>query len=914
MTLAGLGLVPPDIAVSPDSLRADVPIGAQATRTLTLTNTGGSDLTFEAAVSGEIPADSARYVPASAAQGPAESGPSSSSRIAPAGYVPSTLAHVLTAGARVLLIQDYLPWGSSANNQVLIANGIPFDVIASSQLAFTNLAAYRDVIVASDQPTFTYQALAARAAQIEAFVFHGGSLEFHAAGWGWNYGDPSLVTLPGGVQIVYYPSSVNFLLLPGHPIVAGVPNPFTGGSASHAYFSNVPAGAERIVQDDAGHPNLISYRHGAGVVVASGQTLEYYYGSGQGAGIILRNLIPYVAAGGVNWLSVEPSAGTVPAGGSLAVTVRFDATGLLGGDYRAAVRIDSNDPDENPVTVPVHMYSIGVPDIVVTPASLNFGPVFIGAVRRDTVKVSNSGSGPLTVSAVSLSPGVFAADTSGFVLAPGAQRALVVSFAPTAAGAVSGSIGFVSDDPDEGLAGTALAGVGLVPPNLEVSPDSLSADLPIGGQTTRSLTLANTGGSDLTYQVWISGELSSPGATIAPTPDAIQAGSGAAGQSDHPPADYRPAAAVHSTMAGARVLLVQDSLPWGGEANNSILNANGIPFDIIGSNQLAATNLGNYRDLIVAGDQPSATYLTLAARAAQIDTFVTHGGTLEFHAAGWGFAGGNPTVVTLPGGMHIVNSYSGLNYVLLPGYPIMAGVPSPFTGSLASHAAFNNIPAGADLIVRDDLGLPNLVSYRHGFGRVVASGQTLERGFSYGEPAGLILRNLIPYDARGGVSWLSAQPLQGTVPAGGSAVLTLTFDATGLTGGDYRSSVEIDSDDPDQYVVYVPAHLSVLGASGLVSVGEHVAKFELAPVVPTPTRGAASIEFELTRPGNAQVTIYDVAGRKVRTLAAGPHEAGRHSLIWRGEDDHGASRGAGIYLLRLETGEGKRTRRLVWVP
>ena len=52
----------------------------------------------------------------------------------------------------------------------------------------------------------------------------------------------------------------------------------------------------------------------------------------------------------------------------------------------------------------------------------------------------------------------------------------------------------------------------------------------------------------------------------------------------------------------------------------------------------------------------------------------------------------------------------------------------------------------------------------------------------------------------------------------------------------------------------------------------------------------------------------------VRTLADGPHEAGRHALLWEGQDERGVRRGAGVYLLRLESAEGRLTRRLVFIP
>jgi len=53
------------------------------------------------------------------------------------------------------------------------------------------------------------------------------------------------------------------------------------------------------------------------------------------------------------WLSVDPTSGTVNPGGSADITVTMDASALEEGTYTADIVINSNDPDENPVVVPV---------------------------------------------------------------------------------------------------------------------------------------------------------------------------------------------------------------------------------------------------------------------------------------------------------------------------------------------------------------------------------------------------------------------------------------------------------------------------------------------------------------------------------------------------------------------------------
>jgi hypothetical protein len=82
---------------------------------------------------------------------------------------------------------------------------------------------------------------------------------------------------------------------PAHPSVAGIPSPIYGTWASHNYFTNLPAGAHLIAHGQThGFPTLVEYTLGSGVVLASGQTLEYGYDNSEAAGQILINGLLYL--------------------------------------------------------------------------------------------------------------------------------------------------------------------------------------------------------------------------------------------------------------------------------------------------------------------------------------------------------------------------------------------------------------------------------------------------------------------------------------------------------------------------------------------------------------------------------------------------------------------------------------------
>ncbi|MCX7022067.1 MAG: M1 family aminopeptidase, partial [bacterium] len=80
----------------------------------------------------------------------------------------------------------------------------------------------------------------------------------------------------------------------------------------------------------------------------------------------------------------------------------------------------------------------------------------------------------------------------------------------------------------------------------------------------------------------------------------------------------------------------------------------------------------------------------------------------------------------------------------------------------------------------------------------------------------------------------------------------------------------------------------------------------LANPWPSPAAGAVNVRFDLPEAGRAEVSVYDLAGRRVGTLFEGDLAAGRHEVSW---DASGAS--PGVYLVLLDTDSGRAHRRLV---
>ncbi len=96
-----------------------------------------------------------------------------------------------------------------------------------------------------------------------------------------------------------------------------------------------------------------------------------------------------------------------------------------------------------------------------------------------------------------------------------------------------------------------------------------------------------------------------------------------------------------------------------------------------------------------------------------------------------------------------------------------------------------------------------------------------------------------------------------------------------------------------------------------VAVGETAPReVALALESANPSSGPARVRFALPAAARTTLTVHDLAGRRVATLADGEFSAGWHSASFT-RTEAGTAPGAGIYFLRLRTGDQHRVVRLV---
>jgi len=614
-----------------------------------------------------------------------------------------------------------------------------------------------------------------------------------------------------------------------------------------------------------------------------------------------------VVAEGAAWLTVEPSAGTLPAGAHQMVDVMFDASEVLGGGYSAQLVVASNDPVLPEAAVSVTMHVTGAPDISVSETSMDFGAFFVGLSMTDTLAVSNTGTDVLIVNNVSTDNADYTVGMTAFAVNPGQSRGVEVTFTPSGAGVATGALTIASNDPDEPSVAVSLTGEGIDPPVIAVSPDSLYEELATGEASTQILTVDNSaGGSPLVWSartMFLDATQQTYTLTIpeqeATTPD------------DGPPPENIRSTAITATLDDlSDVRIIYDSAhgqipPTNWSTIIADLTLRGATVDV-NTSSLTPALLANYQvfwttDISIAFSAPELSALT---------TWLTNGGGMVLE-------GDNPASVSIyntvlsAAGAGIVYSAtrgaSGFTPIIYP-HETTQGVTGIFLN--ANTAILSTVVLPAHRLVDDFRSLPNTAYSKVGMGRIVAAADEIFANDRMGRFDNQLFANQV-FDWVSVERWLSMSPHTGTVPAGNSVAVTMTFDAEAVLDGTYQAVVEVSSNDPVAPQVDVPATLVVGTATILTSADNIPFRYALHDNYPNPFNPATTIQFDLPEQADVQLEVYNVKGQRVVTLVNGVRSAGSYSVGWDGRSTTGGRVATGVYFYRLRAGDFVQTKKMV---
>jgi hypothetical protein len=148
---------------------------------------------------------------------------------------------------------------------------------------------------------------------------------------------------------------------------------------------------------------------------------------------------------------------------------------------------------------------------------------------------------------------------------------------------------------------------------------------------------------------------------------------------------------------------------------------------------------------------------------------------------------------------------------------------------------------------------------------------------------------------------------------------TIFGDHNPLTiGADFPGILEIFNGKIDDVCIYNRALsdadiLELKNQATPTAVAATTPRFSVREAVPNPSSGESSVEYDLAAPGHVEISVYDVAGHRVREIESGVRGAGPHVARWDGREDSGVSAPSGVYFFRLTDASEVLTARLVRV-
>ena len=87
----------------------------------------------------------------------------------------------------------------------------------------------------------------------------------------------------------------------------------------------------------------------------------------------------------------------------------------------------------------------------------------------------------------------------------------------------------------------------------------------------------------------------------------------------------------------------------------------------------------------------------------------------------------------------------------------------------------------------------------------------------------------------------------------------------------------------------------------------------VAPVqnYPNPFNAQTKITFNIIKSSHVKIEIFDMLGRRAKSLVDGHYQAGIHDLIWDSRSDNGESLTSGVYFCRLIAGDVEYTHKML---
>lgn len=78
-----------------------------------------------------------------------------------------------------------------------------------------------------------------------------------------------------------------------------------------------------------------------------------------------------------------------------------------------------------------------------------------------------------------------------------------------------------------------------------------------------------------------------------------------------------------------------------------------------------------------------------------------------------------------------------------------------------------------------------------------------------------------------------------------------------------------------------------------------------------PFRSQAEFKYGLDKKGDVSIEIFDISGKKIRTLINKICQPGIHTVVWQGDDEFGEEVANGLYCIRMNAGNDENNMQMI---
>ena len=108
-----------------------------------------------------------------------------------------------------------------------------------------------------------------------------------------------------------------------------------------------------------------------------------------------------------------------------------------------------------------------------------------------------------------------------------------------------------------------------------------------------------------------------------------------------------------------------------------------------------------------------------------------------------------------------------------------------------------------------------------------------------------------------------------------------------------------------------PWNIEVRNPTSVDDIESQIQDFAVRQNYPNPFNPFTQIDYQIEKPCNVQLVIFDLMGRKVKILLDDFRNAGIHSVIWDGRDELSQRVVSGIYFYKLQAGTFSKSKKMI---